>query len=82
MWQGTSNAFEALPLTLIEIHFDKYLDTLNGFWRIMVSVWLFWVLGMIVVEGLAVDGIRSVVHPDLTKSREFEQALHNLRVVV
>ena len=33
-WQSTSNAFEALPLTLIEIHFDKYVVTLKKNWII------------------------------------------------
>ncbi|MBQ1664749.1 MAG: hypothetical protein II061_01660, partial [Bacteroidaceae bacterium] len=34
MWQGTSNASESLPLTLIEIHFDKYVVTLKKNWII------------------------------------------------
>ena len=48
----------------------------------MFSVGLFWILGMIIIERFTLDGILGVVHPNLTKRREFEQSLHNLCVVV
>ena len=48
----------------------------------MFSVGLFWILGMIIIKRFTFDGILGVVHPNLTKCREFEQSLHNLCVVV
>ena len=48
----------------------------------MFSVGLFWILGMIIIKRFTLDGILGVVHPNLTKRREFEQSLHNLCVVV
>lgn len=93
-WQGSSNAFESLPLTLIEKLFlsvwcFKVVTLLASRFTLLAPRFTlhaprvsFWILGMVVVEWFADDGCARVVHPDESDGWEFEESLDDLCLVV